>query len=220
MKLTAAFRHYVLVRLGMLPPRGSDHRGTGLQRREVEAIQALFHFSRMRSFDDFVVREQPQADFSYQKIRAKARRWSIHVSEVDQLSDLGREALGKVYSYGRRPGMKNLFPSVPDSIKHVVLIRSQQPSAAKYGTLLHELSHIFLGHAREGREPDYEVREAEAEFAAYVACRRNEIDIAGDTVRYLNQYVTRIDELHWPQLRRIGRAVMRLDRLRLLPEKN
>ena len=90
---------------------------------------------------------------------------------------------------------------------------------ARYGTLVHELAHLYCGHlgTPNGRWwPDRQnlslaVREFEAESVNYLVCTRLGIDTASD--EYLAGYVRRCPATPPISLDRIMKAVWLLERM-------
>jgi hypothetical protein len=80
-----------------------------------------------------------------------------------------------------------------------LLLNSVLSAEARYGTLIHELGHLYCGHLGTPNDrwwPDrqklsHDIREFEAESVSYLVCSRLGIDTASD--EYLAAYVRR-----WP----------------------
>ena len=80
-------------------------------------------------------------------------------------------------------------------IRYSLHINRHHVPPTQFGTLSHELGHLFLGHL--GRDPrlhvpdrrhvDHAGKELEAESVAYVVCRRNGIELISHT--YLSNFV-------------------------------
>jgi hypothetical protein len=100
-----------------------------------------------------------------------------------------------------------------------LLLNSVLSAEARYGTLVHELAHLYCGHlgTPNGRWwPDRQnlslaVREFEAESVNYLVCTRLGIDTASD--EYLAGYVRRCPATPPISLDRIMKAVWLLERM-------
>lgn len=90
---------------------------------------------------------------------------------------------------------------VPNSsqIKWLIQLNQNHSLPTRFSTLAHELGHIFCGHCGpdpKGRWPNrstlpYEVREAEAEAVAYLACTRRNLE--GASADYLSELIPKVD---------------------------
>ena len=90
---------------------------------------------------------------------------------------------------------------------------------ARYGTLVHELAHLYCGHLGTPNDrwwPDRQglsitVREFEAESVSYLVCTRLGIDTASD--EYLAGYVRRCPATPPISLDRVMKSVWLLDQM-------
>jgi IrrE N-terminal-like domain len=80
-------------------------------------------------------------------------------------------------------------------ISYKIKLNRNHSPATQFATLVHELSHLYLGHLGEDkprkiparRSLSHEEKELEAESAAYIVCTRNGVDSRSQT--YLRDYV-------------------------------
>jgi hypothetical protein len=100
------------------------------------------------------------------------------------------------------------------------LLLNRSPSAeTRYGTLVHELAHLYCGHlgTPNGRWwPDrknlsHAVRELEAESVSYLVCARLGIDTASD--EYLAAYVRKCPVTPSISLDRVMKSVWLLEQM-------
>jgi hypothetical protein len=100
-----------------------------------------------------------------------------------------------------------------------LLLNSVLSAEARYGTLIHELAHLYCGHlgTPNGRWwPDrqnlsHAVREFEAESVSYLVCTRLGIDTASD--EYLAGYVRRCPATPPISLDRVMKSVWLLEQM-------
>jgi hypothetical protein len=100
-----------------------------------------------------------------------------------------------------------------------LLLNSVLSAEARYGTLVHELAHLYCGHlgTPNGRWwPDrqdlsHDVREFEAESVSYLVCTRLGIDTASD--EYLAAYVRRCPATPPISLDRVMKSVWLLEQM-------
>jgi hypothetical protein len=100
-----------------------------------------------------------------------------------------------------------------------LLLNSVLSPEARYGTLVHELAHLYCGHlgTPNGRWwPDrqdlsHDVREFEAESVSYLVCTRLGIDTASD--EYLAGYVRRCPATPAISLDRVIKSVWLLEQM-------
>jgi hypothetical protein len=100
-----------------------------------------------------------------------------------------------------------------------LLLNSRLPAEARYGTLVHELAHLYCGHlgTPNGRWwPDrqnlsYAVREFEAESVSYLVCARLGIDTASE--EYLAGYVRECPVTPSISLDRVMKSVWLLEQM-------
>src|SRR6266851_3655127 len=100
-----------------------------------------------------------------------------------------------------------------------LLLNSVLSAEARYGTLVHELAHLYCGHlgTPNGRWwPDrhdlpHDVREFEAESVSYLVCTRLGVDTASD--EYLAGYVRNCPATPPISLDRIMKAVWLLEQM-------
>src|SRR5216684_4179403 len=100
-----------------------------------------------------------------------------------------------------------------------LLLNSILSAEARYGTLVHELAHLYCGHlgTPNGRWwPDRQnlspaVREFEAESVSYLVCTRLSIDTASD--EYLAGYVRRCPATPAISLDRVMKSVWLLEQM-------
>jgi hypothetical protein len=83
---------------------------------------------------------------------------------------------------------KPLPKSTQVPLRFELLLNSALSAEARYGTLVHELAHLYCGHLGrpngrwwpDRRNLSHAVREFEAESVSYLVCVRLGIDIASD----------------------------------------
>jgi hypothetical protein len=100
-----------------------------------------------------------------------------------------------------------------------LLLNSRLPAEARYGTLIHELAHLYCGHlgTPNGRWwPDrqnlsHAVREFEAEAVSYLVCARLGIDSASE--EYLATYVRNCPVAPSISLDRVVKSVWLLEQM-------
>jgi len=100
-----------------------------------------------------------------------------------------------------------------------LLLNSVLSAEARYGTLVHELAHLYCGHLGTPNArwwPDRQnlsdtVREFEAESASYLVCTRLGIDTASD--EYLASYVKRCPATPPISLDRVMKSVWLLEQM-------
>ena len=100
-----------------------------------------------------------------------------------------------------------------------LLLNSIHSAEARYGTLVHELAHLYCGHlgTPNGRWwPDRQilspaVREFEAESVSYLVCTRLGIDTASD--EYLAAYVRKCPATPPISLDRVMRSVWLIEQM-------
>jgi hypothetical protein len=100
-----------------------------------------------------------------------------------------------------------------------LLLNSIHSAEARYGTLVHELAHLYCGHLgtpndrwwpnRQNLSPA--VREFEAESVSYLVCTRLGIDIASD--EYLAAYVRKCPATPPISLDRVMKSVRLLEKM-------
>src|SRR5712664_4341218 len=130
---------------------------------------------------------------------------------------------GQDPSNGPQPGSiwslrsKPLPKSTQVPLWFELLLNSVLSAEARYGTLVHELAHLYCGHlgTPNGRWwPDrhdlsHDVREFEAESVSYLVCTRLGIDTASD--EYLAGYVRRCPATPAISLDRVMKSVWLLE---------
>jgi hypothetical protein len=100
-----------------------------------------------------------------------------------------------------------------------LLLNSTLSAEARYGTLVHELAHLYCGHlgtpnARwwpDRQNLSHAVREFEAESVSYLVCTRLGIDTASD--EYLASYVRRCPATPPISLDRVMKSVWLLEQM-------
>src|SRR5258708_7244642 len=115
---------------------------------------------------------------------------------------------------------KPLPKSTQVSLWFELLLNSVLSAEARYGTLVHELAHLYCGHlgTPNGRWwPDRKnlsqvVQEFEAESVSYLVCARLGIDTASD--EYLAGYLRRCPDTPAISLDRVMKSVWLLERMR------
>ena len=88
-----------------------------------------------------------------------------------------------------------VFREAPIRVEYELLINEALSREAQYGTLVHELGHLYCGHLGtlnpdwwpDRRGMDLVSREFEAESVSYLVCKRLGIDTPSD--EYLNGYL-------------------------------
>jgi hypothetical protein len=92
------------------------------------------------------------------------------------------------------------------SVSYELMVNGQLTIPAAYATMLHELAHLYCGHLGTPTEewwPDrrgleHDLRELEAECAAYLVCTRAGIDPSSS--RYLSTYVPALRDVELPPI--------------------
>jgi hypothetical protein len=100
-----------------------------------------------------------------------------------------------------------------------LLLNSGLSAEAQYGTLVHELAHLYCGHLGtpngrwwpDRRDLSHDVREFEAESVSYLVCTRLGIDTASD--EYLAGYVRRCPATPPISLDRVMKSVWLLEQM-------
>jgi hypothetical protein len=100
-----------------------------------------------------------------------------------------------------------------------LLLNSVLSPEARYGTLVHELAHLYCGHlgtpnARwwpDRQDLSHDVQEFEAESVSYLICTRLGIDTASD--EYLAAYVRRSPATPPISLDRVMKSVWLLEQM-------
>ena len=100
-----------------------------------------------------------------------------------------------------------------------LLLNSIHSAEARYGTLVHELAHLYCGHLGTPNDrwwPDRQnlssaVREFEAESVSYLVCTRLGIDTASD--EYLAAYVRKCPATPPISLDRVMKSVRLLEKM-------
>ncbi len=85
--------------------------------------------------------------------------------------------------------------------RFLIVLNEKHTEAQRFGTLAHELGHIFCGHLGETEEGFWpnrggtndDVKEFEAEAVAYLVTDRMNLDIGSD--KYLSSYLTSREQL-------------------------
>jgi len=104
-----------------------------------------------------------------------------------------------------------------------LLLNSRHSAETRYGTLVHELAHLYCGHLGtpdDRRWPDRQnlsltVREFEAESVSYLVCARIGIDTASE--EYLAGYVRRCPATPSISLDRVMKSVWLLEQMGRAP---
>ena len=112
-------------------------------------------------------------------------------------------------------------------MKMRIAIHDKLDEPSRYGVLLHELAHIYLGHLRsdtDGWWPrrgdlDRDAMEVEAEAVAYIVSQR--AGLQGSSSRYVSQYITDDFVLRAISLDMIAKVSGRLDEMgtHVLPKR-
>jgi hypothetical protein len=148
-----------------------------------------------------------------------AKRDSVRVSEravgSQQAGSIQRAAASQHMEFmiGKKPSAKST--QVP--VWFELLLNSTLSAEARYGTLVHELAHLYCGHLGTPNDrwwPDrqnlsHDVREFEAESVCYLVCSRLGIDTASD--EYLAAYVKRCSVTPAISLDRVLKAAWLLE---------
>jgi hypothetical protein len=119
------------------------------------------------------------------------------------------------FTIARKPSPK----STPVPLWFELLLNSVLSPEARYGTLVHELAHLYCGHLGTPDDrwwPDrqylsHDVREFEAESVSYLVCSRLGIDTASD--EYLSAYVRRCPATPPISLDRVVKSVWLLEQM-------
>jgi len=119
------------------------------------------------------------------------------------------------FSIARKPTPK----STPIPVWFELLLNSIHSAEARYGTLVHELAHLYCGHLGTPNRrwwPDRQnlssaVREFEAESVSYLVCTRLGIDTASD--EYLAAYVRKCPATPPISLDRVMKSVWLLEQM-------
>jgi hypothetical protein len=112
-------------------------------------------------------------------------------------------------------------------MKMRIAIHDKLDEPSRYGVLLHELAHIYLGHLRsdtDGWWPsrgdlDRRAMEVEAEAVAYIVSQR--AGLQGSSSQYVSQYIKNDFALRAISLDMIAKVAGRLDEMgtRVLPKR-
>jgi len=100
-----------------------------------------------------------------------------------------------------------------------LLLNSVLSAEARYGTLVHELAHLYCGHLStpngqwwpDRQNLSHAVREFEAESVSYLVCTRLGIDTASD--EYLAAYVRKCPATPALSLDRVMKSVQLLEQM-------
>jgi hypothetical protein len=100
-----------------------------------------------------------------------------------------------------------------------LLLNSVHSPEVRYGTLVHELAHLYCGHLGtpngrwwpDRRDLSHDVREFEAESVSYLVCSRLGIDTTSD--EYLAAYVRRCPATPSISLDRVMKSVWLLEQM-------
>jgi hypothetical protein len=150
-----------------------------------------------------------------------AKRDGVRVSEradgSQRAGSIQWAAVGQhlEFSIARKP----LPKSTQVTLWFEVLLNSVLSAEARYGTLVHELAHLYCGHlgtpnARwwpDRQNLSHAVREFEAESVSYLVCTRLGIDTASD--EYLAGYVGRCPATPPISLDRVMKCVWLLEQM-------
>jgi hypothetical protein len=150
-----------------------------------------------------------------------AKRDGVRVSERSE----GSQSAGSIqwaaagqhleFMIAKRPAPKST--QVP--LWFELLLNSVLSAESRYGTLVHELAHLYCGHlgtpnARwwpDRQNLSHDVREFEAESVSYLVCSRLGIDTASD--EYLAAYVRRSPTTPAISLDRVMKSVWLLEQM-------
>ena len=130
-----------------------------------------------------------------------------------------RYCTGYLSDIGTPIAKKPLPKSTKVPLWFELLLKSVLSAEARYGTLVHELAHLYCGHlgtpnARwwpDRQNLSHAVREFEAESVSYLVCTRLGIDTASD--EYLAGYVRRCPATPPISLDRVMKAVWLLEQM-------
>ncbi len=119
------------------------------------------------------------------------------------------------FTISKKPPPKST--QIPVSFE--LLLNSIHSAEAKYGTIVHELAHLYCGHLGtpndqwwpDRRNLSHAVREFEAESVSYLVCTRLGIDTASD--EYLAGYVRRCPATPPISLDRVMKSVWLLEQM-------
>jgi hypothetical protein len=150
-----------------------------------------------------------------------ARRDGVRVSErahgSQQAGSIQRAAAGQHLEFMTANKQKPISIQVP--LWFELLLNSSLSAESRFGTLIHELAHLYCGHlgTPNGRWwPDRQnlshvVREFEAESVSYLVCARLGIDTASD--EYLAAYVRKSPATPPISLDRVLKSVWLLEQM-------
>jgi hypothetical protein len=150
-----------------------------------------------------------------------AKRDGVRVSEradgSQRAGSIQRAAAGQDLEF--TVAKKQMFKSTQIPLWFELLLNSNLSAETRYGTLVHELAHLYCGHlgTPNGRWwPDRQnlshvVREFEAESVSYLVCARLGFDTASD--EYLAGYVRRSPVTPPISLDRVMKSVWLLEQM-------
>jgi len=113
-------------------------------------------------------------------------------------------------------------------LRYDMKLNSKQDSNTQYGTLVHELAHLYCGHIGSPHEKwwrsrqglDQTTEEFEAETVAHLVCSRLDIDLGSDS--YLSGYLKDnrdIPEISLDTVLTTARLIEEMGRAKLSPRK-
>lgn len=150
-----------------------------------------------------------------------AKRDGVRVSERAD----GSQRAGSIQwaAAGQHPEFTIATKPLPKSTQvplwFELLLNSALSAEARYGTLVHELAHLYCGHLGtpngrwwpDRRNLSHAVREFEAESVSYLVCVRLGIDIASD--EYLAAYVGKCPVTPTISLDRVMKSVWLIEQM-------
>lgn len=106
-----------------------------------------------------------------------------------------------------------------DGMKMRIGLHEELDEASRYGVLLHEMAHIYLGHLGSDRDRWWPSRgdlmrwamELEAEAVAHIVCRR--AGLKGASEQYVSRYLDRGEMLKAISLDQIAKVAGRLEEM-------
>ena len=150
-----------------------------------------------------------------------AKRDGVHVSEradgSQRAGSIQWAAAGQHLEFAT--AKKQQIKSAQIPLWFELLLNSSLSAESRYGTLVHELEHLYCGHlgtpnARwwpDRQNLSHAVREFEAESVSYLVCIRLGIDTASD--EYLAGYVRRCPATPAISLDRVMKSVWLLEKM-------
>ena len=150
-----------------------------------------------------------------------AKRDGVRVSErahgSQQAGSIQRATAGQHLEFTIANKQKPISTQIPMWFE--LLLNSSLSAESRYGTLVHELAHLYCGHlgtpnARwwpDRQNLSHAVREFEAESVSYLVCARLGIDTASD--EYLAGYVRKCPVTPSISLDRVMKSVWLLEQM-------